>query len=57
MSVAWLSRQTGYSGKYLSDMLNGYGKKKKRLLHRHVEKINQILETDFRFPEPEETND
>lgn len=56
-SVAWLSRQIGYSNRYLSDILNGYGKKKKKLLPRHIEKINEILDTDFKFPEPEETED
>lgn len=53
MSVAWLTRQSGYSDSYFRDALNGYGKKKKKLLPRHVEKINGILGTDFKFPEPD----
>lgn len=56
-SIAWLARTGNFSYSSIRNILNGNGKWKRPLTQNHLDKINAALETDFKFPDPEETDD
>lgn len=53
VTIAWLAKQVNLSNGHLRNILRGKGEGKKTLTAKTLEKINTMLETNFKFPEPE----
>lgn len=54
ISTSWLSRRINLSRGFVNNMLRGTGKWERAITEKHLDRINNALGTDFKFPETEE---
>lgn len=54
ITISWLARNINLSEGHARNIIRGTGKGEKTLTPKHLDRINNALGTDFKFPETEE---